>query len=260
MSGEAGIGKTRLAEELYAWVARQGAAAATARCYAGGDALAYAPVIEWLNETSLRPRLAALDDVWLSEVGRLLPTLLAERPQLAPPGPLTEAWQRTRLFEALARAVLGSAPGSRDPLLLFLDDLQWADRETLDWLVYLLHHAPGAPLLVVCTLRPHEVDEDHPLTTSRLALTRAGLLSEIRLSPLDAAETAALAASVAGRAVEATEAAQIYRDTEGNPLFVVEMVRAGMGDTEKGRGTGEGRGGERRARMQACMRPCFSSA
>lgn len=243
LSGEAGIGKTRLAEELVAWVARQGATAAAARCYAGGDALAYAPVVEWLNEAALRPRLAALDDVRLVEVGRLLPALLAERPRLAPPGPLTEAWQRTRLFEALARAALGSTQGGRDPLLLFLDDLQWADRETLDWLVYLLHTHPDAPLLVVCTVRLHEVGEDHPFTASRFALARAGLLNEISLLPLDAAETAALATSAAGRAVEATEAAQIYRDTEGNPLFVVEMVRAGLGDEN-------GRGGEREKRSE----------
>ncbi len=236
LSGEAGIGKTRLAEELVAWVARQGAIAVAAQCYAGGDALAYAPVVEWLNEAALRPRLAALDDVWLVEVGRLIPALLAARPRLAAPGPLTEAWQRTRLFEALARAILGSTQGSRDPLLLFLDDLQWADRETLDWLVYLLHTHPGAPLLVVCTVRLHEVGEDHPFTASRLALARAGLLSEISLLPLNVAETAALATSAAGRALEATEAAQIYRDTEGNPLFVVEMVRAGLGGTARREG------------------------
>ena len=97
LTGEAGIGKTRLAEELIAWVARQGATTAAAHCYAGGDALAYAPVAEWLSDAVLRPRLATLDDVWLVEVARILPALLAEHPHLAPPGPLTEAWQRTRL-------------------------------------------------------------------------------------------------------------------------------------------------------------------
>lgn len=259
MSGEAGIGKTRLAEELCAWVELQGAATATARCYAGGDTLAYAPVVEWLNAAALRPRLAELEDAWRVEVGRLLPALLAERPRLTPPAPLTEAWQRTRLFEALARAILGTGPTGRDPLLLFLDDLQWTDPETIDWLVYLLHHNRGAPLLVVCTLRPHEVGEDHPWTVSRLALTRAGLLSEICLAPLDAVETAALAANTAGRAVDAAEAAQLYRDTEGNPLFVVEMVRAGFG--RRGKESGEARergrkgGGEQKSEQDEPLLP-----
>jgi DNA-binding SARP family transcriptional activator len=232
LTGEAGIGKTRLAEELVAWVTRQGAAAAAARCYAGSRALAYAAVAEWLNDPALRPRRAALNDVWLGEVARILPSLLAEHPNLAPPGPLTEAWQRTRLFQALARAALGPTPGQSDPLLLFLDDLQWADWETLDWLIYLLHYDPGAPLLIVGAGRKHEVTSEHPLTKFRLALTSSGVLREIALWPLDAAEAALLAANVAGREVKAAEAEQIYQDTEGNPLFVVEMVRAGMANEE----------------------------
>lgn len=230
LSGEAGIGKTRLAEELVAWAGRQGATTATARGYPEGGALAYAPVVEWLSDAALRPRLAALDDVWLVEVGRLLPALLAERPRLAPPGLLTEAWQRTRLYEALARAVLGSG----DPLALLLDDLQWSDRATLDWIAYLLHRSADAPLLIVGTLRGYEMDKDHPWVAARLALAQAGLLTEISLLPLDAAETAALAASVTGRAVGAEEATQIFHETEGNPLFIVEMARARMGDGKTG--------------------------
>ena len=80
---------------------------------------------------SPRPPLA---DPWLRELARLLPEILVERPDLPPPGPLTEEWQRLRLFEALAHGLL---PGHA-ALLLFLDDLQWCDRDTLDWLDYLL--------------------------------------------------------------------------------------------------------------------------
>lgn len=242
LTGEAGIGKTRLAEELVSWVGRQGAITSTAHCYPAGNgsALAYAPVIEWLRDASLQPRLAALEDPWLVEVSRLQPALLGKRRRLAPPGPLTEPWQRTRLFEALAHAVLGSARESRKPMLLFVDDLHWADRETLDWLLFLLHFDPGAPMLIVGTVRGHEVGIDHPLTASRLALTRAGLLREVLLAPLDAPETALLAASVAGRTMKASEAVQIYHDTEGNPLFVVEMVRAGMVDRVTSRQVDEG--------------------
>ncbi len=230
LTGEAGIGKTRLAEELLAWVARQGSAAAAAQCTAaGGVSLAYAPVAEWLRAPSLRPRLAALDDAARVEAGRILPALLAAHPHLAAPRPLTEAWQRTRLFDALARAALGPPSERRQPLLLLLDDLQWVDRETLDWLAYLLHYDPAAPLLIVSTLRPQEVDHDHPLTLFRLAQMRAGLLREIELFPLNPEETAALAAAVAGREMDTTQAGRLYEDTEGNPLFIVEFMRAGPG-------------------------------
>lgn len=236
LTGEAGIGKTRLAEEFFAWVSAQGFPTAAAHCYPTASALAYAPVAEWLNDAALKPRLATLDDVRLSEVARILPSLLAGRPNLAQPGPLTEAWQRTRLFEALARAILGSEADKGEPLLLFLDDLQWVDRETMDWLVYLLRFDLRSPLLLLCTLREHELTADHPWNMVRFALTRYGLLSEIALPSLGEAETAILAAAVAGKPLEAEEASRIYQETEGNPLFVVEMVRAGLGHQEAGGG------------------------
>lgn len=225
ISGEAGMGKTRLAEELCAWVARQGVDVIAAHCYPAGTApVAYAPVAEWLRDQGLKSRLAILDDVWLVEVSRILPTLLLDRPHLKSPGPLTEPWQRMRLFEALARAVLG--PEDQVPLLLFLDDLQWCDQETLDWLGYLLRFAARAPLLIVAAVRKYEIDQVHPLMAFWFALTRSGLLREISLSPLDAAETSLLAAKIVRRAIEEREAALIYQRSEGNPLFVVEMVRA----------------------------------
>jgi len=228
LSGEAGIGKTRLAEEMCAWVARQGAAVAVAQCYPANVAVAYAPLVAWLSNRDIQARLAALDDVWFVEVARLRPALLAGRPHIKSPGPLTEAWQRTRLFEALARAML--ATDEPAPLLLFLDDLQWCDQETLDWLGYLLRFARKAPLLILATVRKYEIDRVHPLMAFWLALARSGLLSEIPLEALDATDTGLLATHVAGRTLEASEANQIYHAAEGNPLFVVEMVRAGMAE------------------------------
>jgi predicted ATPase len=219
IEGEAGIGKTRMAEELVRWTQRQGASTATARCYAAEGTLAYAPVAQWLRARPLPP----LEPVWRQELARLLPELLAEDADLAPPGPMTEAWQRQRLFESLARAVLGD----KKPLLLLLDDVQWCDQSTLEWLHYLLRFDPRAQLLVIGTLRLEEVRDDHPLSKWLRAARRAVPLNEIALGPLDEAETVALATNVSGRTLDADLAACIHAETEGNPLFVVEMVRAG---------------------------------
>ena len=161
--------------------------------------------------------------MWLVEVSRLAPWLHADRPDLPVPGPLTEAWQRQRLFEALARAILIR----REPLLLFLDDVQWCDRETLDWLHYVLQFDPTAPLLIVATLRQEEADDNETLATWRLLLQKNDRLTEISLARFDAATTTALASSLSEHDLQADEAARIYRETEGNPLFVVEMMRAG---------------------------------
>jgi DNA-binding SARP family transcriptional activator len=218
--GEAGIGKTRLVEELLDWAGRQGLAHASTRCYAAEGELAYAPVTVLLRARPLPP----LDDVWLTEVARLVPEVLVEQPDLAAPRPMTEAWQRTRLFEALAQAVLGEG----QPLLLVLDDLQWCDRETLQWLHYLLRFDSKARLLVVGTSRPEELGEDCPFASTLPDLHRDVPLTEIELGPLDEAETVALAANVADQHLDPALAQHLYRETEGNPLFVVETVQAGL--------------------------------
>jgi DNA-binding SARP family transcriptional activator len=229
LTGEAGMGKTRLAEELLEWAQRQGIPTASVRCYASEGGLAYSPVTAWLRSPSLEESLATLDEVWLTEIARLLPELLVERPAIAAPGPLTEGWQRQRLSQALARPFF-----ERRQLLLLLDDVQWCDRETLEWLPLLLRaRREGGPqggratqLLLVVTMRNGEMPEDGRLDTLLGELLTSRQLSEIELEPLDEAETFALATGVAGRALDPELAALLYHGSEGNPLFVVEMVRA----------------------------------
>jgi DNA-binding SARP family transcriptional activator len=226
ISGEAGVGKTRLAEELVQWAARQGIATATARCYASEGDLAYAPVAAWLRDLPLK----RLDPVWLSEIARVLPEMLSGQPGLSPPGPLAEPWQRRRFFEALARGVLASD----QPLLLLIDSLQWCDRGTFEWLHYLLRYDPRAQLLVVGTLRPGEADNEDPLSALLRALRHNDQLTEIALSSLSKTETGDLAANVANRDLHQNLIDCLYAETEGNPLFVVETARAGLPDEVRG--------------------------
>jgi predicted ATPase len=108
VTGEAGIGKSRLAEELLAWAGQQGATAATTRSYASKGPLSLAPVADWLRADGLCADLARLDPVWLSEVARILPELLVEHPELPRYPAIVEYGQRQRFFEALARAVLAA--------------------------------------------------------------------------------------------------------------------------------------------------------
>lgn len=228
ISGEAGIGKSRLAEELVEWIGRQGITALVARCYATGSKLAYAPVVTWLQSRPQPP----LADPWLRELARLMPETLVQHPHLPPPGPLTEKWQRLHLFEALAHALLDH----RSALLLFVDDLQWCDGDTLDWLTYLLTdqriQANRPQLLVVAAVRSGEEDDATKLDVWRSGLAHGDQLVEVPLGPLSEQSTLVLTGQVAERAVDPQLAAALYRDTEGHPLFIIEMVRAGLGQVE----------------------------
>ena len=227
LSGEAGIGKTRLAEELLTWARRQGADTAIARCYATEGTLAYSPVATWLRSEALHTGLAELSPLWRTEVARVLPQLQVEQPELPPPADLTEGWQRQRFSEALARAVLSHSR----PLLLLLDDIQWCDRETLEWLHFFLRFDAKAPLLLVCTARAEDMENTPALASFLLSLRREGggngALTEVQLEPLDADETAQLATQLLGEELDDAVSSALYQETEGNPLFVVETVRAG---------------------------------
>ncbi len=230
LTGEAGIGKTRLSEELLGWVTQQGFPTATAHCYAAEGLLTYTPVIAWLRSPAIYKTLGGLDALWRSELMRLLPELVIEQPNLPQPTPITQGWQRQRFFEAVARAVLLQ----NKPLLLFIDDLQWADHDTLEWLHYLLRFDPNARLLLVATVRSEEVTAEHPIQVLLTALHQEKLLTEVALSPLNADETAALAMHWAGNALSSTQAAHLHQTTEGNPLFVVETMQTVERRSERG--------------------------
>jgi DNA-binding SARP family transcriptional activator len=229
VTGEPGAGKSRLVEELSSWCAQQGVATAEARSYPAEGALAYGPVASWLRSGRLAAHLRRLDPAAQAELARLLPEL---RPPGPPPTPAPERERRRLLFEALAQAL--ALPGR--PLLLVADDLQWADTETLQFLHFLLRDRPGAPLLVAATARDEELGDRHPLRALRTGLRALGQLTELELGRLSGEETAALAERLAGRAVPAPEAERLFAETEGNPLFVVEMLRAGWpgGSGERG--------------------------
>ncbi len=234
VSGEAGIGKSRLAEELHAWVAQEGAARARTRSFAAEGTLSLAPVAEWLRAPALRSALETLEPIWRSEVARLLPELLAASPNLPRPAPIVEYGQRRRFFEALARAVC-AVP---QPLLLWVDDLQWCDAETLEWLHFLLRFNPAQPLLIIGTARSEEFPPDHPLAVLARQLRSEGKLLNVELAPLDAAETARLVMQVQGSEPESEMVMHLYRQTGGNPLFVVETLRAGFNGALEEMGSG----------------------
>ncbi|HUA27392.1 MAG TPA: AAA family ATPase [Streptosporangiaceae bacterium] len=228
LAGEAGVGKSRMLDELSSHVQRAGHDTMRARCFAARGRLALAPVSEWLRSPALRSARDRLEPVWAREVDRLVPP--ADAGPMPPPSPMADAWQRHRFFEGLARAVLSTGR----PALLLLDDLHWCDEHTLAWLQLLLHLGERHPMLVVAAARPEETDGNAELAETLQALRSAGQVADIALAPLDERESAELAGQVRGSTLAGQEAAWLHAATGGNPLLVVEAVRAQVLDSLEG--------------------------
>jgi predicted ATPase len=232
ISGEPGIGKTRLADELYQSCVRQGHAAVRSRCYAGQGQVAYAPVAEWLRSDVVRAGWTNLAPPQLAELARLVPEVREQFPesQLLRPGqprPMTESWQRLHFYESLS-AAFGKI---RKPALLYLDDMQWCDPDSFEWLNALLISPAAAGILLLGTVRAEETGREHTFTRFVAGLRQSGMVLEIPLEPLDAQEMAELARLESAKPLESGNLGEIFRATRGNPLFVVESVRAGLQST-----------------------------
>jgi len=215
--GAAGVGKTRLVAEVAETARVQGAVVATARCFGAAGRLALAPVADWLRHDAVRSATANLDPVWRAEVARLLPT----GDHRAGSRAMTDAWQRHRFFEGLARALTAV----RRPLLLGLDNVQWCDQETLAFVTFCLTLAEDAPLLVAATVREEDLGENRELAGWIVRMRATGLLTEVPLSPLLAADTARLAEAIAGQRLPRADTGLLHAATGGFPLYVIEAAR-----------------------------------
>ena len=226
--GGAGVGKTRLVTEIAAMAQLQGAVVASSQCFGTSGRLALAPVADWLRNPAVQSAAAALDPAWRAEVGRLMPGE-SYGGRGSGPRAMVDAWQRHRFYEGLARALL--AVGR--PTLLVLDNMQWCDQETLAFITFCLQLAGGSPLLVAGTLRDDDLDEDLELGDWTVRMRATGLLTELSLGPLDAADTAQLAEAISGQPLPAADADLLHATTGGFPLYVIEAVRttADPGDT-----------------------------
>jgi DNA-binding SARP family transcriptional activator len=226
LSGEAGIGKTRLAEDLAAHLAATGARVLACRCYEG-ERLAYGPLADGLRAALAGPGAPAwareLDPPWLAEAAKLLPELEPLVPASITFPPPDSPGAQGRFLEGLRRTLLAAVQGKR-PGLLLLDDLHWADEATLDAVGYLTRRLDRAPLLVLATWRSEQVPRGHQLRRILAEAQRAGAATTLDLARLDRGAVAELVRSAAPASVDAVD--ELYQRTEGLPLLLVTYLAA----------------------------------
>ena len=233
--GEAGVGKTRLAAQFAAQVHASGATVLYGRCQQE-PLRSYQPFIEALRHglrhgawTDWSDDPAAAGD--LEELARILPEARAQTPPGAAhpdvaagaPSKDPEA-ERYRLFEAVATLMRRAA--QRAPLLLVLDDLHWIDKPTLLLLRHLLRHPDPARLLVLGLARRVELRDDHPAMELIRDLRGEQRFDRLGLDGLSEAEADALVAARLAAAPSADFVRGLREQTEGNPFFIEEALRA----------------------------------
>ena len=238
IEGDAGIGKTRLADELLAYARSRGANVLSARCYEGESQLAYAPVVSALRTAIAQQqetqRLDAMPASWLSEAARLLPELSMLRPGLPPP-PLDNPGAQTRFFEGVRQLFLALSAGGAPGILCF-DDLHWVDGASLKWLSYLLRRLHEQPLCLLLTWRGKQPARGTPLHQLFVEAQRSGKAAFLSLSRLSRPSVRELVQSIVTVPATGHFVDRLYAETEGIPFFLVEYLTAiekGALDTEQ---------------------------
>jgi DNA-binding CsgD family transcriptional regulator/tetratricopeptide (TPR) repeat protein len=230
ISGEAGIGKTRLIDE-----ALEGAGASIrvlrGECLALGAGIPYLPFAEILRDLVRQvpgPTLSRIIGPTRAELARFLPEAALAgggKPEAAPAAVRSDELERLRLYEAFLRVAERIA--TEEPTVFVIEDVQWIDRASLELLSFLAHglrQVDQAGLIV--SVRPEETEEKEQVLTLLAELSRSGNAERIELRPLDAEATQRVAAAILGGQPPPPLMRQIHERSDGNPLFVEELLAA----------------------------------
>ncbi len=222
ISGEPGIGKTRLAEELAVYAHLRGAWVLRGHCYEQEVGVPYLPFIETFRQLHQFSGQALVNELGerADDLARLLPQFSRKRPAVSV---LTPEDERMRVFDTVTHWI--SLASRLRPLVFVLDDLHWGDRASLR----LLHHVARSArerVLMLGTYREMELDLEHPLNDTLSQMNRERLFYRLPLRRLSEDDTRTLLSGLFDSEVSQELAGAVYRETEGNPFFIEEVVKA----------------------------------
>jgi DNA-binding CsgD family transcriptional regulator len=235
VAGESGVGKSRLLSELARHARDDGARVLSGECVELGDGeLPYAPLVG-----ALRPLVRAGDPALLElpaaarhELAALLPGLAdADDANGATAGDHqrneSDGQAQSRLFEALLAAI--DRLGRDAPVVLIVEDVHWADRSTRDFLSFLGRNLADERVLIALSYRPDELHRRHPLRPLLAVLERTPQARRIELRGLLPADIKAMAHEVTGHEPSPEQVDRLVRRSDGNALFIEELLAAGPG-------------------------------
>jgi class 3 adenylate cyclase/tetratricopeptide (TPR) repeat protein len=226
VAGEAGIGKTRIAEELAARARARGVSVAWGRCFESAGAPAYWPWIQVLRAYAVTRSPDALKfelGRGAAELAQLVPEVAELLPGLQRPPTLDPETARFQLFDAVTSCLRRASRTAG--LIVVLDDLHWADRASLLLLEFVTRELGASRMLLVSTYRDVEVTRRHPLSDTLAELARQPVTTRLVLRGLTRDAVAHYIAAIAGTEPAAELVATVYNKTDGNPFFVGEISR-----------------------------------
>ncbi len=227
ITGEAGIGKTRLANEVRERALRSGLVSLAGHCFEQDRALPYAPLLDLLQTRLAGQSAGQIGREFgaaAPELVRLFPEIATLLPDLSPTPALGPEQQKRRLFHVLAQWIAGLA--ATQPLIVLFEDLHWSDETSLEFVLFLARRIVIHPILLLCTYRS---EESHASLTHLLAeLDRGRLATELALPRLDRAEVGLMVRAICEprQPVGAPFLDAVFTLTDGNPFFIEEVVRS----------------------------------
>jgi adenylate cyclase len=227
IAGAPGVGKSRIASEAGAEASQRGFSVFTGNCYDLDDSVPFIPFVEIFEAALAR---AASPEIFREALGedatafaRLMPQLRRLFPDIPPPVQTSPDQSRRILFNAIAELVARRA--AMKPVLLLLEDLHWADEETLSLLDHLARSLAGIPVMIIATYRDSETDVGKPLAKTLDNLIRLHLVERISLGGLPQNAVAEMIQALSGREPPQALVTVIHSHTEGNPFFIEELFQ-----------------------------------
>jgi class 3 adenylate cyclase/tetratricopeptide (TPR) repeat protein len=225
LQGETGVGKTRLMRELALHAQSRGAVVLYGTAE---DGLPYAAWIDiarqYVARVPAEPLRRALGQ-HAPEFARLVPDVTLKLGKIPTYKPIEERQDRLRFYGTVTHFFVSIC--GQTPLLLLLDDLQWADRSSMDLLEYFVRSASGLPVLIVCSCRTEDVQPDSPIYQTLMKLNKQRLLETIQVKDLNKEETTSLIKQIFGEQNISSEFVElIHHQTGGNPFFAEEVLRS----------------------------------
>jgi DNA-binding CsgD family transcriptional regulator len=227
LAGEPGIGKTRTADELASVAGQIGARVMWGRCPEERGAPIYWPWVQAIRSylLELEPEeLRSQLGVGAGDIAQIIPDIQLRLPDLPPPPAIEDPEQaRFRLFDSITSFMKRAS--REHPLLLVLDNLHWADPTSLRLLEFVIPEMATSRILILGTYRDMDISRSHPLFRTLGELTRQRLYQRVLLRGLNLDEVGEVMGDMGGMELPLELVSTVHQQTEGNPLFVREVVR-----------------------------------